>query len=100
MYMEDARDHPTADRCHFRAGRFLVHNGYAPEWAVLNYTMFRISGDTFFTVRNEHERQGGKPHRVCDAILGARHWRYLVAGQTDHHSSRAAFRPRLRCGGL
>jgi hypothetical protein len=30
-----------------------VHPGYAAEWATLNYTMFRIRGNVFFTVRNE-----------------------------------------------
>jgi hypothetical protein len=30
-----------------------VHPGYACEWATLNYTMFRLRGNLFFTVRNE-----------------------------------------------
>ena len=29
-------------------------DGYASEWAVVNYTMFRISRNAFFTVRNEY----------------------------------------------
>ena len=41
-------------RYRFEAARFLVQNGYAPEWAVVNYTMFRLSGNTFLTVRNEY----------------------------------------------
>jgi hypothetical protein len=53
MFMEDAIDHPTKE-VPFQSGSFPVHNGYAPEWAVLNYTMFRLSGDAFFTVRNEY----------------------------------------------
>jgi hypothetical protein len=31
-----------------------VRSGYAPEWAVVNYTMFRIARAAFFTVRNEY----------------------------------------------
>jgi hypothetical protein len=53
MYMNDAIDHPTKE-VPFQSGSFPVRNGYAPEWAVVNYTMFRLSGDAFFTVRNEY----------------------------------------------
>ena len=53
MYMEDAINHPTKD-VPFQSGSFPVRSGYAPEWAVLNYTMFRFSRDAFFTVRNEY----------------------------------------------
>jgi Putative beta-barrel porin-2, OmpL-like. bbp2 len=53
MYMNDAIDHPTQE-VPFQGGSFPVRNGYAPEWAVLNYTMFRIAPSAFFTVRNEY----------------------------------------------
>jgi hypothetical protein len=53
MYMNDAIDHPTKE-VPFQSGSFPVRSGYAPEWAVCNYTMFRISRDAFFTVRNEY----------------------------------------------
>jgi Putative beta-barrel porin-2, OmpL-like. bbp2 len=53
MYMNDAKSHPTKD-VPFQGGSFPVRDGYAPEWAVLNYTMFRISRNAFFTVRNEY----------------------------------------------
>jgi hypothetical protein len=53
MYMEDAKDHPTKE-VPFQSGSFPVRNGYAPEWAILNYTMFRLSPGAFFTVRNEY----------------------------------------------
>src|ERR1700748_914370 len=53
MYMRDAVDHPT-DEVPFQSGSFPVRNGYAPEWAGLNYTMFRLARNTFFTVRNEY----------------------------------------------
>jgi hypothetical protein len=53
MFEYDAIDHPTKE-VPFQSGSFPVHNGYAPEWAVVNYTMFRISRDAFFTVRNEY----------------------------------------------
>jgi hypothetical protein len=32
---------------------FPVLPGYAPEWATLNYTMYRLEPNLFFTVRNE-----------------------------------------------
>jgi Putative beta-barrel porin-2, OmpL-like. bbp2 len=53
MWEYNAVDHPTAE-VPFRSGSFPVQNGYAPEWAVLNYTMFRIARNAFFTVRNEY----------------------------------------------
>jgi hypothetical protein len=34
-------------------GEIPVHPGYAAEYATLNYTMFRLAPNTFFTVRNE-----------------------------------------------
>jgi hypothetical protein len=52
MYMEDAKSHPTKD-VPFQSGSFPVRNGYAPEWAVVNYTMFRITPTAFVSVRNE-----------------------------------------------
>jgi hypothetical protein len=53
MYMNDTTDHPTKD-VPFQNGSFPVHGGYAPEWAVVNYTMFRTGRATFLTVRNEY----------------------------------------------
>ena len=53
MYMEDAKSHPTRD-VPFQSGAFPKHDGYAPEWAVLNYTMLRISPSAFISVRNEY----------------------------------------------
>jgi hypothetical protein len=53
MWEHNAIDHPTAE-VPFRSGSFPVQNGYAPEWAVVNYTMFRIARNAFFTVRNEY----------------------------------------------
>ncbi len=52
MYMEDAKSHPTKD-VPFQSGSFPVRNGYAPEEAILNYTMFRITPTAFVSVRNE-----------------------------------------------
>jgi hypothetical protein len=52
MYMNDAKTHPTA-AVPFQSGSFPVKPGYAPEWGILNYTMFRIAPSAFFTVRNE-----------------------------------------------
>jgi hypothetical protein len=53
MWMHDAIDHPTKE-LPFQSGSFPVRSGYAPEWAVVNYTMFRIAPSAFFTVRNEY----------------------------------------------
>jgi hypothetical protein len=33
--------------------QYPVHPGYACEWATLNYMMFRLRGNLFFTIRNE-----------------------------------------------
>jgi hypothetical protein len=52
MFMEDTKSHPTKD-VPFQSGSFPVRNGYAPEWAVVNYTMFRITPTAFVSVRNE-----------------------------------------------
>ncbi len=53
MYMNDTTNHPTKE-VPFQSGSFPVHGGYAPEWAVVNYTMFRTGSATFLTVRNEY----------------------------------------------
>jgi putative OmpL-like beta-barrel porin-2 len=53
IYMNDARSHSTPE-VPFQGGSFPVRDGYAPEWAVLNYTMFRVTPTAFFTVRNEY----------------------------------------------
>jgi putative OmpL-like beta-barrel porin-2 len=53
MWEYNAIDYPTSE-VPFQSGSFPVRSGYAPEWAVVNYTMFRIAPSTFFTVRNEY----------------------------------------------
>jgi Putative beta-barrel porin-2, OmpL-like. bbp2 len=52
MYMNDAKTHPTS-AVPFQSGSFPAKPGYAPEWGVLNYTMFRIAPAAFLTMRNE-----------------------------------------------
>jgi hypothetical protein len=52
MYMNDARTHPTA-AVPFQSGAFPIKPGYAPEWGIVNYTMFQISSPAFLTIRNE-----------------------------------------------
>ena len=52
MYMNDAKTHSTS-AVPFQSGSFPVNPGYAPEWGIVNYTMFRIAPSAFFTVRNE-----------------------------------------------
>src|SRR5262249_28373842 len=53
MYMFDAKTHPTSE-VPFQSGSFPVKPGYAPEWGVVNYTMFRTGRATFLTLRNEY----------------------------------------------
>jgi len=52
MYQKGAINHPTP-RVPFQNGAFPVSNGFVPEAAVLNYTLFRIGPQSYFTVRNE-----------------------------------------------
>jgi hypothetical protein len=52
MWQKDAPDHPTP-QVPYNNAYYPIHPGYAPEWASLNYTMFRLGPGTFFTVRNE-----------------------------------------------
>jgi hypothetical protein len=52
MFMNDATTHATKE-VPFQNGSFPVKPGYAPEWGILNYTMFRIAPTAFFTARNE-----------------------------------------------
>lgn len=52
MYMFDTKTHPTPE-VPFQSGSFPVKPGYAPEWGILNYTMFRIAPSAFLTLRNE-----------------------------------------------
>jgi hypothetical protein len=42
MDMDDAKTHPTHS-VPFQRASFPVKPGYAPEWGIVNYTMFRIS---------------------------------------------------------
>jgi len=52
MYMFDTKTHPTP-KVPFQSGSFPVKPGYAPEWGIVNYTMFRIAPSAFLTLRNE-----------------------------------------------
>lgn len=52
MYMFDTKTGPTKD-VPFQSGSFPVRSGYAPEWGIVNYTMFRIAPSAFLTLRNE-----------------------------------------------
>lgn len=61
MSMNDAKSHPT-NEVPYQSGSFPVRDGYASEWAVLNYTMFRFAPSAFLTVRNEvmNDRVGSR----------------------------------------
>ena len=78
MFEYDAVDHPTKE-VPFQSGSFPVHNGYASEWAVVNYTMFRISRDAFFTVRNEYfndkvGQRTGFQTQYSEHSIGVTYW--------------------------
>ena len=80
MWEYNAIDHPTAE-VPFQSGSFPVQNGYAPEWAVVNYTMFRIAPETrssrcgMNTLTTRWE-----PDWLCHAVFRAFHRHHLVAG--------------------
>src|SRR6478735_9229994 len=78
MWEHDAISHPTKD-VPFQSGSFPVQDGYASEVAVVNYTMFRIARNTFFTVRNEYmnDRVGartGFPTQYSEHAIGITYW--------------------------
>src|SRR3984893_10408010 len=78
MYMNDAKSHPTKE-VPFQNGSFPVHDGYAPEWAVLNYTMFRFAPNAFFSVRNEYmnDKVGnrtGHATQYSEHSIGITYW--------------------------
>lgn len=72
-------------------GQIPVHAGYAAEWATLNYTMYRLGPNTFFTIRNElfDDNDG---NRTGYATLYSEH----SIGLTWWPSSLITFRPELR----
>ena len=95
MYMNDAKTHPTA-AVPFQSGSFPVKAGYASEWGIVNYTMFRIAPTAFFTVRNEFydDKVGSRTgHATSYSEHSIRY--YLVAGQNRNTSSRASLRSFL-----
>ena len=78
MFEYDAIDHPTKE-VPFQSGSFPVRSGYASEWAVVNYTMFRIARNSFFTVRNEYfkDRVGartGFATPYSEHAIGVTYW--------------------------
>jgi hypothetical protein len=90
MYMDDAKSHPTAE-VPFQSGSFPVRDGYASEWAILNYTMFRIAPSAFISVRNEvmNDRVGS---RTGYATLYSEH----AIGVTWWPNKITTIRPELR----
>ena len=78
MYQRNATTGPTAD-VPYQNGFFPVKPGYAPEWATLNYTMFRLGHSTFFTVRNEFfddivGNRTGYASRYYEGSIGLTWW--------------------------
>ena len=61
MYELHATTGPTA-QVPYQNAFYPVKPGYAPEWATLDYTMFRLGPGTFFTIRNE----------IFDDVVGQR----------------------------
>ncbi len=52
MFEHNATTAPTA-AVPFNNAFYPVRPGYAPEWASVNYTFFRLGASTFLTLRNE-----------------------------------------------
>ena len=100
MYMNDAKTQPTAE-VPFQSGSFPVKPGYAPEWGILNYTMFRISPTAFFTVRNEFYNdivgsRTGHATKYSEHSMGVTWWPDKIATlrpelRFDHSYDTAAF---------
>jgi hypothetical protein len=90
MYMDDAKSHPTRE-VPYQSGSFPVRDGYASEWAILNYTMFRIAPSAFISVRNEvmNDRVGS---RTGYATLYSEH----SIGVTWWPSKTLTVRPEVR----
>jgi len=94
-----AGDEPKGEGALAGDGRYMgytdaaipVHPGYAGEWATLNYTMFRLGPNTFFTVRNElfNDMDGNRTGYAC---LYSEH----SVGLTWWPSKLITFRPELR----
>jgi hypothetical protein len=52
MYMKNCITAPN-HQVPLQDGFFPVHGGFVAEGGVLNYTMLRLAGNTFLTIRNE-----------------------------------------------
>ena len=100
MYMNDASTHPTKD-VPFQSGSFPVKPGYAPEWGILNYTMFRIAPGAFLTFRNEFYNdivgsRTGHATKYSEHSLGVTWWPDKIITlrpelRFDHSYDTAAF---------
>ena len=100
MYMNDATTHPTKD-VPFQSGSFPVKPGYAPEWGILNYTMFRIAPGAFLTFRNEFYNdlvgsRTGHATKYSEHSLGVTWWPDKIITlrpelRFDHSYDTAAF---------
>jgi len=100
MYMFDAKTHPTTE-VPFQSGSFPVKPGYAPEWGILNYTMFRIAPSAFLTVRNEFYddivgSRTGHATRYSEHSIGITWWPNKIITlrpelRFDHSYDTAAF---------
>jgi hypothetical protein len=100
MYMNDAATHPTKD-VPFQSGSFPVKPGYAPEWGILNYTMFRIAPSAFLTLRNEFYNdivgsRTGHATKYSEHSLGVTWWPDKIITlrpelRFDHSYDTAAF---------
>jgi len=59
MYQKDCTTAPTA-AVPFQDGFYPTHNGFVAEGGLVNYTMYRLTSNAFFTLRNEgYDDSGG-----------------------------------------
>ena len=78
MYQRDATSAPT-EAVPYQNGFFPVKNGYTKEFAVLNYTFFRLYASTFLTVRNEffddcEGNRTGYATKYSEHSIGLTYW--------------------------
>jgi hypothetical protein len=90
MYQKNAITAPSSV-IPFQNAFYPVKPGYAPEWASVDYTMYRLGRNSFLTLRNE----------VFDDIVGQRTGYNTVysehsIGLTYWPSKLITFRPELR----
>jgi hypothetical protein len=98
MYMFDTKTGPTKE-VPFQSGSFPVRSGYASEWGIVDYTMFRIAPSAFVTLRNEFYNdivgsRTGHATKYSEHSIGITWWPNITLRpelRFDHSYDTAAF---------